>query len=107
MYVWPPFSRSEPTLIYTFCTVTTHPHSHSHAPKHAHPHADTEDGNPALTRIRNLAMFLEAHFGEVELHMPEASMDSEQGNDNHEPTLLVRLDEADAEINLLSMVSTS
>ncbi|KAF7793827.1 hypothetical protein EIP86_004948 [Pleurotus ostreatoroseus] len=87
--------------------LTTHPHSHSHAPKHAHPHADTEDGNPALTRIRNLAMFLEAHFGEVELHMPETSMESEQGEDGNEPTLLVRLDEADAKINLLSMVSNT
>ena len=60
-----------------------------------------------MVRIQRLALFLEAHFGEVELHMPEASMESEQGDDKHEPTLLVRLDEADAEINLLSMVSTT
>lgn len=52
-----------------------------------------------------LAMFLEAHFGEVELHMPDdASADPELGENPPEPALLVRLDEADAVINLLSMV---
>lgn len=58
-------------------------------------------------RIQRLAMFLEAHFGEVELHMPEAAEDDqeqEQGEDDHEPSLLVRLDEADARIHLLSLV---
>ena len=49
-------------------------------------------------------MFLEAHFGEVELHMPEATAEPEHGEDDHEPSLLVRLDEADAVINLLTMV---
>jgi cleavage and polyadenylation specificity factor subunit 3 len=50
-------------------------------------------------------MFLEAHFGEVELHMPEEIEDeSEQGEDTNEPSLLVRLDEADARIKLTSMV---
>lgn len=51
-------------------------------------------------------MFLEAHFGEVELHMPEESDEEpEQGEeDRYEPTLIVRLDEADARINLLSLV---
>ena len=56
-------------------------------------------------RIQRLAMFLEAHFGEVELHMPEDAMEQEQGEDPREPALLVRLDEADALINLMSMVS--
>lgn len=50
-------------------------------------------------------MFLDAHFGDVELHMPEeAEDDAEQGEDNHQPSLLVRLDEADARINLVTMV---
>lgn len=51
-------------------------------------------------------MFLEAHFGEVELHMPDPSEEEpEQGEDNNnEASLLVRLDEADARINLVSMV---
>ena len=50
-------------------------------------------------------MFLEAHFGEVELHMPEGMEDgSGQDEDDNEPSLLVRLDEADARIRLRSMV---
>lgn len=53
-------------------------------------------------------MFLEAHFGEVELHMPDAAVEEpEQGEDDHEPSLIVRLDEADAQINLLSLVSAT
>ena len=52
-------------------------------------------------------MFLEAHFGEVELHMPEVTAEPEQGEDSHEPSLLVRLDEANAVINLLTMVCMS
>lgn len=100
-----------PHLNLFYDTVTTSPHTHSHAPKHSHPHADldadTEEQTLALARIRNLAMFLEAHFGEVELHMPETTIEPEQGEDAHEPTLLVRLDEADAVINLLSMVCST
>ncbi|OBZ68081.1 Endoribonuclease YSH1 [Grifola frondosa] len=91
--------------------LTTHPHSHvhSHAPEHPHPHSDThgEDENPQMIRIQRLAWFLEAHFGEAELHMPEETDEPEQGEDSHEPSLLVRLDEADALINLLSMTVTS
>jgi hypothetical protein len=50
-------------------------------------------------------MFLEAHFGDVELHMPEETVgDPEQGEDSNEPSLLVSLDDADARINLTSMV---
>jgi cleavage and polyadenylation specificity factor subunit 3 len=60
--------------------------------------------NAEVTRIQRIAMFLEAHFGEVELHMPERGDDLEQGEDNNEPSLLVRMDEADAQINLASMV---
>lgn len=52
-------------------------------------------------------MFLEAHFGDVELHMPEEQDDDDEDQDeqNREPSLLVSLDEADARINLISMVS--
>lgn len=51
-------------------------------------------------------MFLEAHFGDVELHMPEDDDEEEpeQGEDQV-PSLLVRLDEADARINLITLVS--
>ncbi len=86
-------------------TVTTHPHTHDHVPKHPHPHADLADECAERMRIQRLAWFLEAHFGEVELHMPEEGDEMEQGEDAHEPSLLVTLDEADAVINLLSMVS--
>lgn len=52
-------------------------------------------------------MFLEAHFGEVELHMPAETDEHEQGEDAHSPALLVRLDEADAVIDLVTMVSSA
>ena len=90
-------------------TVTTHSHSHSHTPDHAHPHADVDGDAGPVTRIRRLAMFLEAHFGDVELHMPdEAEADPDvEGENGSQPALLVRLDEADAVINLVTLVSTS
>lgn len=84
-------------------TVTTQPHSHSHS----HPHADTKSEASSVMRIQRLAMFLEAHFGEVELHMPdeEDAQELEQGEDEqHDPSLIVRLDEVAATINLLSLV---
>ncbi|KAH7924266.1 Metallo-hydrolase oxidoreductase [Leucogyrophana mollusca] len=82
--------------------LTSQPHVHPHS----HPHADAHD-NPSVTRVQRLAWFLEAHFGEVELHMPDVSDDHEQGEDSNEPSLLVRLDEADARINLLTLVVES
>ncbi|KAF9010685.1 beta-lactamase-like protein [Cyathus striatus] len=89
--------------------LTSHQHSHSHSKSHSHPHADHEDPS-SVTRIQRIAMFLEAHFGEVELHMPdeEELQDLEHGEEHdHEPSLLVRLDEADARINLLSLTVKS
>ncbi|KAF7376126.1 hypothetical protein MSAN_00027500 [Mycena sanguinolenta] len=85
--------------------LTSQPHSHSKLDPHSHPHADRED---AVTRIKRLAWFLEAHFGEVELHMPDESQEEpEQGEDDNEPSLLVRLDEAIAQINLVSLTVNS
>ena len=55
-------------------------------------------------RIQRLAMFLEAHFGEVEFHMPDTAPE-EEPEEPPQPALLVRLDEADALINLMIMVS--
>ena len=49
-------------------------------------------------------MFLEAHFGEVELHMPEVNPD-EPTEDESEASFLVRLDDAHAQISLISMVN--
>lgn len=61
-----------------------------------------------MERIQELAMFLEAHFGEVELHMPdEQKMPENEGEVNDEPSLLVRLDDTEARINLASMVNRS
>ena len=58
-----------------------------------------------MARIQRLIMFLEAHFGDVELHMPDsAEDDAEQGEDSGEPSLLVSLDETEAQINLVTMV---
>lgn len=84
--------------------MTSHSHSHAHPPPHSHPHTDKEGEDAEKTRIKRLAMFLEAHFGEVELHMPEEAAEPELGEDSHEPSLLVQLDEADALVNLVSMV---
>ncbi|KAF7964987.1 hypothetical protein HWV62_1182 [Athelia sp. TMB] len=61
-----------------------------------------------MARIQRLVMFLEAHFGDVELHMPDsAGDDAEQGEDSGEPSLLVSLDETEAQINLVTMTVVS
>lgn len=107
-------------LIHRTVTSTSHSHSHSHSssepPSHPHPHADVidekADKSAENTRIRRLAMFLEAHFGDVELHMPEEpSSDSKDEQENpeeppkdQEPALLVTMDEAEAIISLGSLV---
>ncbi|KAF5351858.1 hypothetical protein D9756_007708 [Leucocoprinus leucothites] len=91
--------------------LTAHKHSHgSHLHKHEHPHANAEGELASMTRVQRLAMFLEAHFGEVEFHQPdEEGSDSEEKEagerNDEEPSLLVRLDEADARIDLISLVS--
>lgn len=72
-----------------------------------HPHADSKNES-SYVRIQVLAEFLENHFGEVELHMPD-----EAGEDQHEqdeesdrdPAVIIRVDEADAYINLVTLVS--
>jgi len=81
------------------CAVTTSANPHSHS----HPHADFEDESSSVTRIQRLGMFLEAHFGDVELHMPEINPD-EPGEDGSEASFWVRLDDAHAQISLISMV---
>ncbi|KAL9708703.1 endoribonuclease ysh1 [Leucoagaricus gongylophorus] len=89
--------------------LTTH---HCSPHKRKHPHADAEGELSSMTRVQRLAMFLEAHFGEVEFHQPDDEEcypeEKEAGErSNEEPSLLVRLDEADARINLLSLRVTS
>jgi len=82
--------------------VTTNVHSHVH--EHTHPHADSESD---LERVQRLAMFLESHFGEVHMSVPEPEKGNEEGQDEEAPeaVLLIRLDEADALVHLRSMVS--
>lgn len=80
--------------------MTTHSHSHDEP----HPHADDPD-NSTIVRIQRLAMFLEAHFGEVELHMPEEPLVAgEDGVAEDAPGLLIALDDAEAFVNLATMV---
>ena len=69
-----------------------------------HPHAESERD---LERVQRLAMFLESHFGEVHMSVPEPEKGQEEGQDGEapEPVLLIRLDEADALVHLRSMVS--
>ena len=84
-------------------TVTTHAHKHDDP----HPHADDPEES-TIVRIQRLAMFLEAHFGEVELHMPEQPSVSKEENDEEDaPGLLIAVDEAEAFVNLTTMVRSS
>ncbi|KAK0442700.1 Metallo-hydrolase/oxidoreductase [Desarmillaria tabescens] len=91
--------------------LTSHGGSHSHPDPHGHPHADSSsDLNAAsMKRIEHLIMFLKAHFGKVELHMPEKTYEEARGlnGPGNEPSLLVQLDGADARINLVSMIVIS
>ena len=87
---------------YDFFSVTSNTHNHVH--EHTHPHTDSEND---LERVQRLAMFLESHFGEVHMSVPEPEKGHEQGQNEEapEPVLLIRLDEADALVHLRSMVS--
>ncbi|KAF9793222.1 beta-lactamase-like protein [Thelephora terrestris] len=79
--------------------------AHNHAHEHTHPHADSESDSE---RIQRLAMFLESHFGEVHIGVPEPEKGHEDGRDEvPEQALLIRLDEADAVVHLKSMTVTS
>ncbi|KAG1777751.1 beta-lactamase-like protein [Suillus placidus] len=82
----------------------TQQHSHTH-----HPHSDHHEGDQSITRIQRIAWFLDAHFGDVELHMPEVGGEGDQDQDQgekSEPALIVRMDdsgESDAHINLVTL----
>jgi len=62
-----------------------------------------------MIRIQRLGLFLEAHFGEVEYHMPDEDSETEEEEltSRGEPSFLIQLDDAEARINLLSMVRPS
>jgi cleavage and polyadenylation specificity factor subunit 3 len=79
--------------------VTSHPCAHQHV------HADTDVEGASMQKIRRLAMFLEAHFGDVELHMPEeVSPNGEDGSEEQGPALTINLDDSEAVIHLETMV---
>jgi cleavage and polyadenylation specificity factor subunit 3 len=93
---------SQSCFPFYFSPVTSNPHSHIH--EHVHPHADSESDQE---RVQRLAMFLESHFGEVHMNVPEPEKGHEEDQDEEVPgpVLLIRLDEADALVHLRSMVS--
>lgn len=119
--------------------MTTHPHSHEHAHADTGPHEHSTIALSAvstevlqLQRIEKIIMFLEAHFGSVELVDPstqnlntvqvkvepeDANMeDATDAKDENEvkdknedeepngPAIVVTLDEHQAHIGLLDMV---
>ena len=64
-----------------------------------------DEADASLKRIRNLTMFLAAHFGgdEVELYIPDKE-EPETGEERSDPMIVIRLEEADAMINLVTLV---
>lgn len=82
--------------------LTSQQHSHTH-----HPHSDHHEGDQSITRIQRIAWFLDAHFGDVELHMPEEGGEQDQDqSEKSQPALIVRMDdsgESDAYINLVTL----
>jgi len=82
----------------------THRHEHEH-----HPHSDHDYTHNPMIRIQRLGLFLEAHFGEVEYHMPDEEQETEEEEltSHGEPSFLIQLDDAEAQINLLSMTVDS
>ncbi|KAH9978661.1 beta-lactamase-like protein [Lactifluus volemus] len=85
-------------------TSGTQRHQHEH-----HPHSDHDYKHNPMLRIQRLGMFLEAHFGEVEYHMPDEEMETDQegATPDGEPSFLIQLDDAEARIKLLSMTVDS
>ena len=93
-------NRFDRAFLFFFRLVTSNAHTHLH--EQVHPHADLDTD---LERIQRLAMFLESHFGEVHMTVPEP----EKGDESHdeegpEYVLSIRLDEAEALVHLRSMV---
>lgn len=84
--------------------MTTQPHAHRH------PHALGADEDLTSTRMQRLSMFLQSHFGEVELHTNH-ELDShlehgEHGEDlSSGPCLVINVDGSEASIDLLTLVS--
>lgn len=111
--------------------VTSHSHSHTHGEEkkalvstteadtklmRPHPHAVKAHAHraeeAAVLRMERITMFLEAHFGDVQLRAPEPAADDIKIEGEEEapsvaqgPAIVITLDESQAEISLLDMVS--
>ncbi|GJJ06292.1 endoribonuclease ysh1 [Clathrus columnatus] len=73
--------------------------------KHHHPHATSTNEEFAISRIQRLAMFLESHFGDIELHTVDTShLKSEEGmNSKQSSRMLIRVDGCEASIDLSTL----
>lgn len=82
-------------------SVTTH--------QHHHPHATTVYEDFADLRIQRLAIFLESHFGDIELHstVDETPVKQEETGHRLDPHILIRVDGYEASIDLATLVCSS
>jgi cleavage and polyadenylation specificity factor subunit 3 len=90
----------------SFNVVTLSPHSHSHS----HVHADQDDEELMQQyQYERLAAFLESHFGDATIYLPEEDMkdpkDAKPGEERDQPAIIVRVDDATARVNLVDLVS--
>ena len=81
--------------------MTTQPHAHRH------PHALGAEEDLTSSRIQRLSMFLQSHFGDVELYT-DHKLDS--GSEHEEelssaPRLVINVDGTEASIDLFTLVS--
>jgi cleavage and polyadenylation specificity factor subunit 3 len=93
-------SRVFPENCADIVIVTTSPHSHSHAD-------DGDDERMQQSRYLRLASFLESHFGEAEIYLPDSDNKdtkdlSEEERDD--PAIIVKVDELVARVNLVDLV---
>jgi hypothetical protein len=89
-----------PEIVLISLTVTTSPHSHSHAD-------DDDEERKEQSRYLRLASFLESHFGEAEIYLPDPDNKdtkdlSEEERDG--PAIIVKVDELVARVNLDDLV---
>jgi cleavage and polyadenylation specificity factor subunit 3 len=73
-------------------------------PSRSHPHTDSGEDVAALVRIQRMLTFLESHFGKVEFHYPSNGLQEATQDSDAERKLLVRLDEAEAMVDLNALV---
>lgn len=77
--------------------------------QHRHPHATTVYEEFAELRIQRLAMFLESHFGDIELHstVDETPVKQEETGHVLDPHILIRVDGYEASIDLSTLTVSS